>query len=97
MAYDLGATRRIARVALGLFVAGLLLPFVVYAILVSRLLEMPHQKAVNVAAVVGAVCELSAFISGVIGWRHPTGKVAVIGSCLLIGLVMFAATAWVFR
>ena len=97
MTDDRDKTLRIGWLALGLFVGGLLLPFVVYPVLVSRLVELPHQRAVNISAAIGAVCELLALILGVVGWRHPPGKVAGIGSGVLIGLVLFALAAFVFR
>ena len=90
-------TRRVAWLALGLFIAGFLLPLVIYAILVSRLLGLSHQFAVNVTAGIGAVCELLAVILGVIGWRHLPAKVAAGGAGVVFGLVMFAAVAWVVR
>jgi hypothetical protein len=90
-------TRRVAWLALGLFIAGFLLPFVTYAILVSRLVGLSHQLAVNVAAGIGAVCELLALILGVIGWRYMPAKVAASGAGVMIGLVVFAAVAWVVR
>ena len=89
--------RRIAWVAIGLFVAGLLLPFITYAIFVSRWMEVPHQRAVNIAAGIGAACELLALALGVIGWRHVPGKVAAIGAGGLIGLVALAVVTWMFR
>src|SRR5690349_21179321 len=90
-------TRRVAWLALGLFISGLLLPFVIYAILVSRLLGLAHYQAVNVAAGVGAGCELLALILGLIGLRHLPAKVATGGAVVVIGLVVFAAMAWVGR
>jgi hypothetical protein len=90
-------TRPIAWLALGLFMAGLLLPFVIYAILVSRLLGLAHYQAANVAAGVGAGCELLALMLGLIGLRHLPAKVAAGGAVVVIGLVAFAALAWVGR
>ncbi len=90
-------TRRVAWLALGLFMAGLLLPFVIYAILVSRLLGLAHYQAVNVAASVGAGCELLALLLGLSGLRHLPAKVAVGGAVVVIGLAAFAALAWVGR
>jgi hypothetical protein len=96
MVDERGTTRSIGWLALGLFIAGLLLPFVSYAILISRLLGLSPQLALNVAAGIGAVCELLALILGVIGWRHLPAKVAAIGAGVVIGLV-FAAVALVQR
>ena len=97
MADDRGATLRIGWLALGLFAGGLLLPFAVYTVLVSRLVELPHQRAINISAAIGAVCELLALALGVAGRRHLPGKVAGIGSGVLIGLVLFALAAFVLR
>jgi hypothetical protein len=90
-------TQRIAWLALGLFIAGLLLPLFIYAILVSRLLGVSHHQAVSVAAGVAAMCELLALILGLIGLRHLPAKVAAGGAAVLIGLVVFVAVAWVGR
>ena len=89
--------RRIAWVALGLFIAGLLLPFIGYALFVSRWMELPHQRAVNIAAGIGAVCELLALALGIVGWRTVPGKVAAIGAGALIGLVILATVTFLFR
>ena len=96
MTDDQTANSRIAWLALGLFIAGLLLPFVLYAILVSRLLELPDQRAGNIAGWVGIVSELLALAFGVIGWRHAPGKIAGIGSGVLIGLLLLAFVAYIF-
>ena len=88
--------RRIAWLALILFVVGVLLPFAVYPVLI-RLAELPHQLAVNISAVIGAVCEVLALVLGILGRRHLPGKVARIGSGVLIALVLFGLVAWVFR
>jgi hypothetical protein len=97
MVENLETTRRVAWLALGLFMAGLLLPFVIYAILVSRLLGLAHYQAVNLAAGVGAGCELLALVLGLIGLRHLPAKAAAGGAVVVIGLVAFAALAWVGR
>lgn len=94
---DHDSTRQIAWLALGLFVAGLLIPFALYAVLVSRFLGLPHQLAVNIAAGVGAACVLLGLILGVVGWRHPPGKVAAIGSGVEIGLIVSMFVAFVTR
>src|SRR5262249_31230226 len=97
MAGDIGATRQIGWLALVLFVGGFLLPFAVSPLLVSRLVELPHQRAVNLSAGIAGVCELLALVLGVVGWRHPPGKVAGIGAGVLIGLVLLATVAFVLR
>ena len=97
MAGDFDATRPIGWLALVLFVGGLLLPFAIYPILVSRFVELPSQRAVNVSAMIAGGCELLALVLGVVGWRHPPGKVAGLGAGVLIGLARFAAVAWILR
>jgi hypothetical protein len=92
-----GTTRWVAWLALGLFIAGFLLPAITYATFVSRPLGLSHQQAVNLAAGIGAVCDLLALLMGVIGWRHLPAKVAAGGAGVVIGLVVFAAVAWVVR
>ena len=96
MADDRSDTQRIAWVALILFVGGLLLPFFVYPAL-TQLAELPLQRAINISAAIGAICELLALLLGIVGRRHLPGKVAGIGSGVLIGLTLLATLLFVFR
>lgn len=91
------STRRIAWLALGMFIAGSFLPFVIYAVLVSQFLGLSHKQAVNVVAGMGAGCELLALILGVMTWRHLPAKVATGGAGVVIALVVFATVAWLAR
>jgi hypothetical protein len=97
MAGDRSDTQRIAWLALIFFVGGLLLPFALYPILVSRFVELPHQLAIGISVATGAVCELLALALGVVGRRHLPGKVAGVGSGVLIGLTLFGIVALMFR
>lgn len=87
--------RAIAWLALSLFVAGVLLPFVIYP--VCRFLGFAEQPAARVAAGFGAVCEVLALTFGVVGRRSLPGKLAAAGSGAIIALVAFAFAAFVFR
>jgi hypothetical protein len=89
-------TSRLSWVALGLFIGGLLLPFLIYPIL-TGLLNVPHQTALNIAAGFGGVCELGGLTIGLAGWRYLPGKVAVIGSGVVISLVVISIIFWLFR
>jgi hypothetical protein len=97
MSGDRDPKARVAWAALILFIAGLVLPFIFYAIFVSALLALPEKTAAQLAGVIGAIYELLALICGLIGWRLTPGKVAAIGSGSLIGLAAFAFVAFVFR
>ena len=96
MADEGHSSRRIGWLALSLFVGGLLLPFALYELL-KEVVKMPIDRSSYLSLGVGAVCELMALIFGVVGWRHPNGKVAGIGSGALIGLTLFVTVAFFFR
>jgi hypothetical protein len=87
---------RLSWVALGLFIGGLLLPFLIYPIL-TGLLKAPQQTALNIAAGFGGVCQLAGFIIGLASWRCLAGKVAGIGSGTVISLVLLSLLLWIFR
>lgn len=93
---DRETTRRIAWLALFLFIGGLLLPLVIYPLL-CYLAGLPHRSAINLASAFWAICELLALILGVVGRRQLPGRIAAIGSGLVIALVVFAIAAFVFR
>jgi hypothetical protein len=88
---------RPARWAFFLFIAGLLLPFCAYAVLVGGLLNWPDKMAAKFAVFLCAACELLAIVTGVIGWRHILGKTATVGSGMIIGLMAFASVMWLAR
>ena len=96
MVNDRSDARRLAWLAVGLFVGGLLLPFASYVVLTGAA-GLPQQRALNISAALGAVCELLALALGVVGWRHLPGKVAGVGSGLLIGMVLLGFVALMFR
>jgi hypothetical protein len=89
-------TSRLSWVALGLFIGGLLLPFLIYPIL-TGLLNIPHQTALNIAAGFGGVCQVGGFTIGLVSWRCLPGKVAGIGSGAAISLVLLSLLLWIFR
>jgi hypothetical protein len=88
--------RGIAWLALGMFVGGLVLPFVAYPVLL-RLAAVSHQVAIRSSAWLGLVCELLALVLGVAGWRRLPGKVGGIGSGVLLGLVLIAVACFLYR
>jgi hypothetical protein len=88
--------RRIAWLALILFVGGLILPFAAYPCL-TRLAELPHQRAAVLSAAIGATCELLALALGIVGRRHLPGKIAGVGSGVLISLTVIGLATWVLR
>jgi hypothetical protein len=50
----------------------------------------------------GVICNVGALGLGIAGWRHRSGKIAVIGAAvsliLLVGFLVFAeASGWRFR
>ncbi len=69
--------------ALGLFVAGLLVPFLI-ALFASE----------DIAFGFGIVAEVLALVFGILGWRQKTGKVAVIGISALLVLAVFSYFLW---
>ena len=86
----------IAWLALVLFIAGLLLPFAAYPVLVGLVL-IPHQAAAQLSAAIASVCELLALILGFVGRRYLPGKVAGIGSGVIVGLTLFALVRLFYR
>jgi hypothetical protein len=88
-------TRSLAWVALSLFVAGLLMPFLLFAAL--RLAKLPPTAAAQIAFGFGTASELLAFVLGLVGWRHTPGKVAFLGAGFVVGLTAFAVVSFVFR
>ena len=64
-----------AWLALVLLIAGLLLPFAAYPVLVVLVLIL-HQAAAQLSAAIGMACESLALILGVVGRRYLPGKVA---------------------
>lgn len=89
-------SRRIAWLALALFVGGLVLPVVAFPVLV-HVVAVSHQVAIRSSAGLGLACEALALVLGVAGWRHLPGKVAGLGSGALLGLILLGLASWFFR
>jgi hypothetical protein len=91
----------IARISLVLFILGVLTPLLTaLAILRSQKLiyvntvgvgnsARPLQgldAAIVLAIGIGFLCELLAFLLGIFGWRHVSGKIGLIGGFIMAGL-----------
>jgi uncharacterized protein (TIGR03067 family) len=76
-------TRRVAWVALVLFVAALLLSSAMFVVFVN-LGDVSRTSVATITTAAGVgFAWLLALILGVVGWRHAAGKVAAIGAVLL--------------
>jgi len=74
--------RRFGKIALALCLGGLVLPALLLALHLS---PQPPLQAVIWIGVIGitSICELAAFVLGILGWRSGTGKAAVIVAAVL--------------
>lgn len=67
--------------ALILFVCGLLVPIILYAVLIAA--DVDSNKSVTVALVFAALSQLLALIIGIAARKSTPGKIALIGSSTL--------------
>jgi uncharacterized protein (TIGR03067 family) len=85
-------TRGIARVALALFVGGVLLPLGAFVVLI-KVVVVPTMSAATIAMAGGlGFTWLLALCLGAVGWRHSTGKATAIGTVILG--VLAAVVVW---
>ena len=76
----------IAKCALVLFVSGLLAPFLIAALVLACSGSRSEDAAVALAVGFGFACEVLALILGIVGRRHTSGKIGILG-----GVIMFVA------
>ncbi|MGA2033217.1 MAG: hypothetical protein ABSG68_13245 [Thermoguttaceae bacterium] len=92
----------IARCALGLFIAGLLVPFLIEVMIVT--FSGSHaatDTAAPLALGFGLICEVLAFVLGIVGRRYASGKTGMIGGAttlvMVLVLVLGAAALFLHR
>jgi uncharacterized protein (TIGR03067 family) len=85
-------SRGIAWTALVLLVGGLLLPFAAFLVLIG-FTNVSRTSAATITMAVGVgFAWLLALVLGVVGWRHPAGKITSIGAVVLG--VLATAVVW---
>jgi 4-amino-4-deoxy-L-arabinose transferase-like glycosyltransferase len=83
----------VARCSLVLFIAGLVVPFVIAGLVVavSRLSPSDTERIAAILAVgFGLIAEVLAVICGIFGRRHLSGKIGMIGAAVIVVLVVLA-------
>jgi hypothetical protein len=83
----------VARCSLVLFIAGLVVPFVIAGLVVafSRLPPSDTERTAAILAVgFGLIAEVLALICGIVGRRHLSGKIGMIGAAVMLVLVVAA-------
>jgi hypothetical protein len=86
----------IARCALWLFIAGLLVPFAIAALIVTFSgTPAAADTAAPLALGFGLVCELLALVLGIVGRRYVSGKTGMIGGAatLVLAFVLVVGAA----
>ena len=85
----------VARWALFLFIFGLLAPLVlILLVLAFSTAKAPWeavQRAVPLAIALGLIAEMIALILGIVGRQDVAGKIAWIGSAVVLGLALIVA------
>jgi chromate transport protein ChrA len=81
-------SRFVARCSLVLFIAGLLVPFIIVVagfILSERAPSLEtEEKSIGLAVGFGVVAEVLALILGIIGRRHLSGNIGMYGSMIVL-------------
>jgi hypothetical protein len=95
MSDDRDSTRAIAWFALILFTSGLLMPFIIWPL--GRIATASDHGAFQLAALYAAVSELLALFLRIVGRRNPPGRIALLGSAIVITVVGFLIAAWIGR
>ena len=84
----------LGKIALCLMLAGVVLPFLSYFALALGGGPNANADTVQLAFYTGLVCEITAFVLGLISRRDPYGRAAMISAAVLAGLliIIFALT-----
>jgi O-antigen/teichoic acid export membrane protein len=82
----------IAKWALVLFILGLLAPLLIAALIVALAGPRAEDTAAPLAVGFGFVCEVLAFVLGIVGRRHASGKIGMLGGVVVLVLAIAAAT-----
>jgi hypothetical protein len=78
----------VARCSLVLFIGGLLVPFIIAVMVFAVSGRHLSEDAKNIAGVLavgfGSIAEILALICGIIGRRHLSGKIGMIGAIVVL-------------
>ena len=88
----------IARCSLVLFIAGLLVPFIILVILAlreARLSREAEQTATLLAFGFYAIAHVLAVVLGFLGQRHLSGRIGMFGP-IIVFVLAFAVSTWTY-